>query len=140
MAKLKLDLEPEPDVTVIGISCHEKDYRLCWALNRSMGLALTRRRQDIEEVSAGGTAVFATYDHPVDQENMRLTLVHNHSSKGHLLKEQKQADFFLVMDNELVGMMPDLIDRLRRTEFVLAVFPLPFEQLRAGHKLLQEPT
>ena len=34
MAKQKLEMDSDPDITVIGISCHENDYRLCWSINR----------------------------------------------------------------------------------------------------------
>jgi hypothetical protein len=30
----KLDMEPDPEVMLIGISSHVNDYRLCWSLNR----------------------------------------------------------------------------------------------------------
>lgn len=136
MAKLKLDLEPDPAVTVIGISSHVHDYRLCWSINRSVGLSLTRRRTDIAEENNGITARYSAYDHVDEASQARLTLVNNHSGDGILLKEQRQADFFLVVDNELAENTPDLLDRLRRADFVLTAFPLPFEQLRAGHKLL----
>ncbi len=137
MAKVKLDLDPDPEVTIIGISSHVNDYRLCWALNRSMGLSLTRRRQDITDTTGGHLARFATFDHGDPEGGERLTLVHNHCGDGILLREQRQADFFLVVDNAVAETRPDLLERLRRTEFVLAVFPLSFGQLRAGHKLLR---
>lgn len=136
MAKLKLDMEPDPDITVIGISSHVKDYRLCWSINRSIGLELTRRRTDITDETNGIRATFSAFDH-VDQElQARYTLVNNHSGDGILLKEQRQADYFLVVDNELAENKPDLLDKVRSAEFVLTAFQLPYEKLRAGHKLL----
>jgi len=136
MAKLKLDLEPVPDITVIGISSHVHDYRLCWSINRSVGLELTRRRTDITDDANGIRASYSAYDHVDETTQGRYTLVHNHSGDGILLKEHRQADFFLVVDNELAEDRPDLLDRVRSAEFVLTAFPLPFDQLRAGHKLL----
>ncbi len=136
MAKLKLDLEPDPDVTVIGISSHVNDYRLCWSINRSMGLALARRRDDIAEETHGVLARFSAYDHVDDATQARITLVNNHSGDGILLKEHRQADFFLVVDNVLAENRPELLDQVRSAEFVLTAFPLPYEQLRAGYKLL----
>lgn len=136
MAKLKLDLEPVPDITVIGISSHVHDYRLCWSINRSVGLELTRRRTDITDDANGIRASYSAYDHVDEPTQGRCTLVHNHSGDGILLKEHRQADFFLVVDNEIAENRPDLLDRLRSAEFVLTAFPLPFDQLRAGHKLL----
>ena len=60
MARLKLELEPDPEVVVIGISCHEQDYRLCWALNRHLGLTLTRRRTGLHDAE-DGTGLHAAY-------------------------------------------------------------------------------
>lgn len=136
MAKLKLELESVPDITVIGISSHVNDYRLCWSINRSIGLELTRRRNDITDETNGILASYSAYDHVDEPTQARYTLVNNHSGDGILLKEQRQADFFLVVDNELAEDRPDLLDRLRSAEFVLTAFPLSYDQLRAGHKLL----
>jgi hypothetical protein len=139
MVKLKLDMDPDPEVTIIGISSHVKDYRLCWSLNRSMGLSFARRREDIVDGSPARPAHFPVFDHMDPDHDARLTLVSNHGADGILLKEHKQADYFLVADNELADTMPDLLDRVRRAEFVLTAFTLDFEHLREGHKLLQEP-
>lgn len=136
MAKLKLDLEPDPEVTVIGISSHVHDYRLCWSINRAVGLALARRTADISDDAGGRLAQYSVYDHVDDDTQGRWTLVNNHSGDGILLKEQRQADYFLVVDNEEAERTPDLLDRVRTAEFVLTAFALPFRQLRAGHKLL----
>ena len=56
MAKLVLDWkdEQEDSFTLIGISCHQKDYRLCWELNKILELEL-QKEEDIpgpnEEIS-----------------------------------------------------------------------------------------
>lgn len=138
MAKLKLEFDPDPDVIVIGISSHVPEHRLCWALNRATGLQLTRRRQDITDDSGGRVAHFATYDQvdPNDAEMGAFTLVRNHSSEGVLLPEQRGADYFLVIDKERAAGQPDLLERIRQAEHVLAAFLVDMRVLRAGHKLL----
>jgi len=136
MAKQKLEMDSDPDITVIGISCHENDYRLCWSINRSVGLELTRRRMDITDVSNGIQASYSAYDHVDEPSQARYTLVNNHSGDGILLRELRHADFFLVVDNELADNHPDLLDRVRGAEFVLTAFQLSYDQLKAGHKLL----
>ena len=136
MAKFKLDLQPDPEVVVYGISSHVKDHRLCWSINRTIGLELTRRRIALSEDVLGRTMRFTAYDHIDEASNARFTLVNNHSGDGFLLKEQRQTDYFLVVDNELAEQHPDLLDRLRATDFVLTAFPLPYRQLREGYKLL----
>ena len=136
MAKLKLDLDPVPDITVFGISSHVNDHRLCWSINQNVDLELTRRRADITDVSNGIAASYSVYDHVEETSLARITLVNNHCGDGILLKEQRQADFFLVVDNEIAECRPDLLDRVRAAEFVLTAFTIPYDQLRSGHKLL----
>jgi hypothetical protein len=34
--------EYEYDFSLLGICCHEKDYRLCWAVNSTLDLNLTK--------------------------------------------------------------------------------------------------
>ncbi|MDX9749639.1 MAG: IPExxxVDY family protein [Flavobacteriales bacterium] len=138
MAKFKLDPDPDPEVTVIGISSHVPEHRLCWSLNKATGLRLTRRRTDIADEADGHTAHFATFDQadPDDDAPGSFTLIHNHSSHGVLLPEQKGADYFLVVDKERAAGRPDLLERVRAADFVLAAFVVDLRQLRAGHKLL----
>jgi hypothetical protein len=52
--RIRLDVEPDPEVHVIGISSHVNDYRLCWSLNLCLGIALARRDRDILDSSAEG--------------------------------------------------------------------------------------
>ena len=136
MARFKLETSIDPDVMVIGISCHENDYRLCWALNRQLGLALTRRRDDIQEPGPRAVSYHSVYDHSDERDLVRYTLINNHGAAGLLLKEQRSADFFLLADREVVVDEKELLERVRGTELVLAVFPLAFNDLKAGHKLL----
>ncbi len=136
MARIKLDLEPDPEINVIGISSHVKEYRLCWSLNRALEIELTKRRQGIQEMLNGRAAVFSAYDHLDEETNSNCTLVNNHGSEGVLLRELRQADFFLVIDDERNGSIDEVLRKVRSAEFVLTAFPMNFAQLRDGHKLL----
>jgi hypothetical protein len=138
MAKIKLDLEPDPEVTVIGISSHVHDHRLCWSLNRSVGLALRRSDTDIVDDMEGRSTEYAVFVQEVKDPEGRYVLISNHGTDGILIKEQRQADFFLVVDNALVEQDPELLQRVRSAEFVLTAFNLPFANIRMGHKLLPE--
>lgn len=136
MAKFKLDLDPDPEVTVIGISSHVKGYRLCWSLNQALDLHLRRSGKDIEDVVDGHVSAHAVFTHEEAESEGRYLLIDNHGSDGILLKEHRQADFFLVVDDELAERRKDLLTRVRGAEFVLTAFGLPFSHMRAGHKLL----
>ena len=137
MAKYKLDMEPDPEVTLIGISCHVNDYRLCWALNRALGINLTRRENDITDPGPEKLANYSAFDHTDEESQAHYVLVNNHSADGILLKEHKQADYFLVVDESAPITPEQLIDHVRKTEFVLMAYPLDARTERGAHKLLQ---
>ena len=136
MARLKLDIEADPEVNVIGISSHVRDHRLCWSINRALGLELARRRQGIAEMQHGRPAEFSAFDQFDEEAQANCTLVNNHSTEGVLLRDLRQADFFLVVDHDWTEPVDNMLARLRQAEFVLAAFPISFSQLKEGHKLL----
>lgn len=136
MAKHKLDMDPDPEVMLIGISSHVNDYRLCWSLNRSLGIALARRDQDISEPGPERMASYSAFDHVDEESQATYSLVNNHSGDGILLKEQRQADYFLVVDEQAPIRPEELLARVRAAEFVLTAFPLDARRLRGAEKLL----
>lgn len=137
MAKLKLDSEPEPEVLLIAISSHVNDYRLCWALNRSLGIDLCRRKKDIEDQGPEQKAFYPAFDHDGENHRDRISLISNHSPQGVLLAEQRQADYFLVVDDDDPDQAAGMLQRVRGTEFVLTAFFLDIKALKGAYKLLQ---
>ena len=60
----------------------------------------------------------------------------NLCGKRRLLPQQKQADFFLVVDAGTAAHEQALFDRLRGAEFVLTAYVVDQGSLKMGHKLL----
>lgn len=136
MAKHKLDMDPDPEVMLIGISSHVNDYRLCWSLNRSLGINLTRRDRDISDPGPERMASYSAFDHTDEESQAVFSLVNNHSGDGILLKDQRQADYFLVVDENAPVRQDELLARVREADFVLTAFPLDARQLRGAEKLM----
>lgn len=134
--KITLDFQPDPEVSIIGISSHVKNYRLCWSLNRALGIALQRHRTDIKEQVRGRTVNHAFFVHHEPELDARYLLVENYKEDNFLVTEHRQSDYFLVLDEELSTRRPELIDEVRAAEFVLTAYPIPFHTLKAGYKLL----
>ena len=137
MTKLTLEEPTSPDHLVIGISCHVNDYRLCWSLNRQLKISLTRRRSDMTSTEKGRSVHYSVFDHVITDVPGILVLVNNHGSDGVLVKEQRQADYFMVLDTEMQELRPELLEEVRQAEFVLTAFPIELASLRSGDKLLQ---
>lgn len=139
MARHKLlddDAEAAPAAAVIGISSHVPDYRLCWALNRSLGLDLERRRNDIVEHVRGKDLHYPVFQQAGADGAAPWALVSNLCGKRRLIAAEKQADYFLVIDPETADRETNLLHRLRSTDFVLHARTIDMNKLRDGHKLL----
>ncbi len=137
MAKLKLENDLLPDALVIAISSHVNDYRLCWSLNRSLGIALCRRQMGIEGKGPEQQAFFPVFDHLEEDDGVHISLIGNHVPEGVLMPEQRQADYFLVVDGEDQPDRDYFMGRVRQAEFVLAAFTLNINASKGAYKLLQ---
>lgn len=122
----KLAIEIESDYSLIGIASHENDYRLSWAINKSLGLDL-KKKEDL------------TLDHPknkilinyslfiFDDENNYITynLISNKSEKGFLIPEMKNIDFVLrVSGSPDQNLLDDLLFKLKKIDIVITAFQI----------------
>ncbi|MBL0129376.1 MAG: IPExxxVDY family protein [Flavobacteriales bacterium] len=136
MAKYRLEEKPLRPHVVVGISCHVPDYRLCWSVNKGLGLELTRRREAITELVRGKELHYTVFEVKGRDGEARFALICNTCGNRRLLPGQKEADYFLVVDPETAELRPDLLDQLRRCDFVLTAFPVDISRSKSGHKLL----
>ena len=137
MAKFKLDVNPEPEVLLIAISSHVNNYRLCWSLNKGLGLQLARRQKDIQDEGPEGKAWYPVFDQVGEIDEPTWTLVGNHAPEGVLVPEQRQADYFLVMGAETSLTADQVLRAVREAPFVLAAYIIQPNSLKSAYKLLQ---
>lgn len=134
----KPDFALLPEADIIAISSHVNDYRLCWALNLGMGINLARREKDIETEGTGKTAAFPAFDHINEDLGMEtVTVVGNRTEGAVLLTEQWNADYFLVLLEVGGWHVREVLESVRRTEFVLAAYTLDPRKIKGIHKLFE---
>ncbi|MCG3166102.1 MAG: hypothetical protein POELPBGB_01878 [Bacteroidia bacterium] len=135
MAKLVLDWkdEQEDSFALIGISCHQKDYRLCWELNKVLELEL-QKEEDIlgpsEEIS------FSRYYYNNEDFLQDFYLLTNKIGKVFFAPELKQADYIL----QIYGIrneyeMDEMVQKIISIDSVLTAFVFDTEKLKYGHPL-----
>jgi hypothetical protein len=136
MSKILLNIEEDYDFNLIGISCHTKDYRLCWEINKSLNSDL-KRTEDLEISKKGEVNFFSFYEY-IDEENyIEYYLISNLCSNGYLVPEQKKVDFFLLLKgNTSTNKAKDIIDRINSLSLVLTSFNIDPNQLKSKHNLL----
>jgi len=100
MAKFTLDFELDYNFTLIGISSHLQDYRLCWLINQALSWDFIKQdyhqiiREDIE-------LEFARFDHGEDSENAVFTILSNRCEHGFLIPEKQGFDYFLIVEGHI---------------------------------------
>ncbi len=137
MAFHTLEIEDEYDFEIIGVSSHEKDYRLAWSLNKTLGWRLVRIEDAVVEGKRSTThhARFR-WTHPVDQTV--FTLIDNKTPEGTFMPELIQFDYLLKIEQPSESVMKKLQSGLRNTDFVLAFQRQEVDKLKHKDILLDE--
>jgi hypothetical protein len=135
MTKYQLEVEYDYDFILIGISCHAKDYRLCWAVNNALGLALEKEDEDVEILHKKEKSQHSVFSFYHEENYTEYTLVLNRGTHGLLIPEQKQADYMLLIRNNFGDDLSEILSKIRRIDFVLTAFEIDVERLKSKQNL-----
>lgn len=138
MAKLTLDIEYEYDFVLIGISCHEKDYRLSWALNNTLNLELAKANDlQIDAKKHKEPLTYSMFLFDNEQQYRQYYLISNRNLVSPLVPEQKPADFFLMIKGTLLNDdKSSIIKKVKETPTVLTAFEIDPNKLKSKENLL----
>ena len=136
MARLTLKDTEDYNFTLFGIASHAKDYRLSWAINKALGIALERPPQN----EANPTDIFEQFSiHQHDDADNFLiyTLISNRSINGLFAPDQKKVDFFLKIEGGIAEMRKsEMMAELNKIELVLAVYAIDPAKIRSKQNFL----
>lgn len=97
MSKQRLILDDEYDFLSFGLSCHWKDYRVAWLMNRSLNKDF--HREVLQIPGKNGTVdEFTKFVYKDGDAHLNYVLLSNHNEETFLLKGHKQYDFFLLIE------------------------------------------
>ena len=117
MAKQLLRIDLDTSFSLFGISCHLKDYRFAWTINKSLNIEFKKSKpyvkaQDLE---------FSQYDYQLDLDTIYLFA--NKSHDGYLITKKKQIDYWILFHNTIdENVVSHYVNLIRNTQFVLTVF------------------
>lgn len=137
MSRIRLEIEDSFDFRVIGVSCHEKDYRLVWALNSISGFDFTRMddlKTDQDDKKSSG---FPFYEF-IDEEHFKTyQLLANRFGNTLFLPELPTIDFlFFVRGDADDDEIETLLERIHRIDFVILASELSITKLKQKENLL----
>ncbi len=120
----KLAFEFESDFSLIGIASHENDYRLSWAINKSLNLELIK----VEDLSLNHpkhkiSTNYSMYYFDDENNYISYNLISNKSEKGFLMPEMKNIDFILrISGYPDTNFLDELVINLKKVDIIITAF------------------
>jgi hypothetical protein len=131
--KISLETRSEPALyTLFGISCHLKDYRLSFLINKVLELDLVKV-DDLRAVMdpRRDPDLFPVYFCRDEDHFNSYHLVGNRGEDAILLPELKQTDFLLLVEGPFKKTQKDhLLSSVRAIQNVLTAFEIRFETIK----------
>ena len=136
--KYLLEDDFEYDFSLYGISSHEKDYRVCWAVNKALDLSLTKQNDKIEvfhkrQNRYSHHSIFSEFDFEKEEE---VHLISNRTKSGYLIPEQKHADYLLMVKGDAIVDKTEIVQKLRQIHFILMCFEIEVSLLKSKDNLM----
>ena len=163
MAKHTLDITYDYEFLLIGISSHEKDYRICWALNKKLGIDLVKQNSlEIKGKKQTTPSYFSFFLFEKEEDFLEYSVIanfsenkalasnnntlfakedkttdHHHSENELLLPEQKQMNYFLIIRGEVDdGEADELVRKIKELEMVQTAIRIDVTRLKSKQNLI----
>ena len=129
--KVFLETRSEPTLfTLFGISCHLKDFRLSFLLNKKLELEFVKKEDFM------GFSFYFCRDE--DRFNAYY-LLGNRGQDAILLPDLKQTDFLLLLEGPVKKTQKDrLLEKIRGIQNVLTAFEVRFETIKNYESMLTD--
>ena len=133
--KRLLEIDDEYDFSLLGISCHAKDYRLCWELNRTLNLQLAKYKSIKSALKPDEKFSTSIFD---DEENLlEYTLISNKNNGKYLIPEYPQLDYFLKLSGPQHDFeIKEQKQKVQSLDLVLTVLQINPTSLKSGPNLV----
>ncbi len=157
MAKHTLEIEFDYDFVLIGISSHEKDYRLCWTVNNALNLQLTKQESlEIKGRKQTTPSFFSFFLFEKQDEFIDYAIIANlsesktveqttntlfdaldDSDNEYLIPEQKQMNYFFLIRGEIENEeVNEIIQQIKEIENVQTAVRIDVKSLRSKQNLI----
>ena len=163
MAKHTLDITYDYEFLLFGISSHEKDYRICWALNKKLDLNLIKKDSlEIKGKKHTTPSYFSFFEFENTEELLHFSVIanfsenkalitndntlfgqasqtekDNHSENELLIPEQKQMNYFFIVQGEVDDDKADeLINKIKEIDMVQTAIRIDPTQLKSKQNLI----
>ena len=137
MAKYTLKLDEDYDFDLIGLCSYLGDYRVCWLINKKLGLKLTKSLEPFMVSGKRGEILsgHSFYEWHNEEENVSYYLLKNKEVSKYLIPEKSQIDFFLIIKEQGIVDVPSVIEKLKEIQGILLVMDFDPNTLNSAERL-----
>ncbi|MBI9036973.1 MAG: IPExxxVDY family protein [Bacteroidales bacterium] len=135
--KSKLDFEY---YSMIGVSCHLKDYRLTYYLNKTLGIDLKKSKEfSITKEKEKKNIHFSFFIFNDKKKEISYYLISNHNPESKLIPSQKQIDYLLIT-KDLINQenVMEIINKIKTISYVLTAYKIELSKIRSINNLLSD--
>ena len=134
-----LEEKYEFDFNLFGICCHERDYRLCWAVNSTLKLNLSKSKNDIELIlnsNSRPNAKFPVFAFTNSVSSDEYYLIKNKCHSTWLIPEKSHFDFLLLIKSDEKKSYNFFLNKLNTIPFILKANYVIVEELKSKENLI----
>lgn len=134
----KLVVKDDFHFLLIGISSHENDYRVSWAINTQLKMAFKRSENlQIHNPRTTDVQEFSLYQYTDCETQMQYDLFSNRCDNGFLLEEMKNIDYLMKVTGDFNKNFPgQLINKLKKIDILTTAFEINPHSLKSKKKLI----
>jgi hypothetical protein len=135
--RIKLQLDEDIKYVLFGISSHENDYRLVWAINNQLHMQFSRTENlVVHQSKLKRDLEFGRYVYTDEDKYLKYYLISNRCPDGFLFPELKNFDFLIKImgesDEALIRGIPVLF---RKIGIISAVYKIEQKSLKDLEKI-----
>jgi hypothetical protein len=135
---VKLQISETNSFALIGISSHENDYRLVWAMNNTFSFQFNRiENLVIFNQKLKADLEFSRFTYVDEDKYLTYHLISNRCPDGFLFPEIKNLDYLLQITGEMDSQhLAKILKDLKKDGIVSATFMIDPKQLKDVDKKL----
>jgi hypothetical protein len=133
----KLKIDSRFPFRSIGISCHENDYRLIWAINTKLNTAFVKIDDFRVFDEKSGEKFFSRYFFEDTDRYISFYILSNRCDNGYLVPEYRKVDYFLFLKGETeAGFAEAMAGKLKQVEILSTAFLIENRTIKSIKKLV----
>ncbi|MEY3397992.1 MAG: hypothetical protein RL220_586 [Bacteroidota bacterium] len=139
MPTYRLDIADQFDFRLIGVSTHERDYRLAWAVNLALGWNLSRDEDlEIPARSRRPASKHSVFVYSAEENSGVYYLIENKSASGLLMPAVQQFQFLIKVDDMPDELFNEFLTGLRSANYVMTAVEISLEGLKEKENLIMQ--